>query len=161
MRRAPQELRTFFVSSATYERQAVFQSHPLCDLLLDVLRENRSKGRFQLHEFVFMRDHIHLILTPAPNVSLEKAVQFIKGGFSFRAKKEMNLHGEIWQAGYDQHRIQDAQAYAKHVEYIWLNPVKAGLVERPEDFLYSSARLRADVAPPPAFARKAHRAASR
>jgi putative transposase len=149
MRSAPQELRTFFVSSATYQRRSVFQSHPLCDLLLDVLRNNRAKGRFQLHEFVFMREHIHLILTPAPDVSLEKAVQFIKGGFSFRAKKEMNIQGEIWQAGFDQRRVQDANAYATHVEYIWMNPVRAGLVERPEDFLYSSARLRQEVDPPP------------
>ena len=92
-----------------------------------------------------MRDHVHLILTPAPNVSLEKAMQFIKGGFSFRAKKELNFHGEIWQAGYDQHRIRDAEAYAKHVEYIWQNPVRAGLVERPEEFPYSSARLRVEI----------------
>jgi putative transposase len=84
---APQETRTFFVSFATWRRRSILQSHPLRDLLLDVLRENRTKQRLHLHEFVFMRDHVHLILTPAPRVSLEKAMQFIKGGFSFRAKR--------------------------------------------------------------------------
>jgi len=76
---APPETRTFFTSSATWERRAILQSHNLCDLLLEVIRENRAKHRLQVHEFVFMRDHIHLILTPAPLVSLEKAVPFIKG----------------------------------------------------------------------------------
>ena len=142
---APQETRTFFASSATWERRAILQSHPLCKLLLDVIRENRSKQRLQVHEFVFMRDHIHLILTPSPLVSLEKTMQFIKGGFSYRAKKEMSFHGEIWQKGYDEHRIRDAGAYARHVEYIWMNPVKAGSVERPKEYLYSSARLRTEV----------------
>jgi len=96
---APQQTRTYFITSRTWERRAILQSHPLCDLLLNVIRENRAKDRFQVHEFVFMRDHIHLILTPAPLVSLEKAVQFIKGGFSFRAKKEGLFNGEIWQKG--------------------------------------------------------------
>ena len=89
-----------------------------------------------------MSNHIHLILTPAPNVSLEKAMQFVKGGFSFRAKQELKYEEEIWQKGNDDHRIKDAADYAQHVEYIWMNPVRAGLVARPEQYLYSSARLR-------------------
>jgi len=146
---APQEARTFFTSFATWERRFLLQSNPLCDLLLHVIRENRAKQRFQIHEFVFMRNHVHLILTPAPLVSLEKAMQFIKGGFSYRAKKEMNFNGEIWQKGYNEHRIRDADEYAKHVEYVWMNPVKAGLAERPAEYPYSSARLKAEVDPVP------------
>ena len=127
----------------------ILQSNRLCDLLLDVIRENRAKQRFQIHEFVFMPDHVHLILTPAPQVSLEKAMQFIKGGFSYRAKKEMGFNFEIWQKGYNEHRIGDADEYAQHVEYVWMNPIKAGLVEQPEEYLYSSARLKAEVDPVP------------
>ena len=131
------------------ERRSILQSHPLCDLLLSVLRENRAKKRFEIHEFVFLRDHIHLIVTPAPLVSLEKAMQFVKGGFSYRAKKEMNFQGEIWQKGYNEHRIKDAIEYAQHVEYVRMNPVKKGLVDRPEEHLYSSARLTTEVDPMP------------
>jgi putative transposase len=146
---APQDTRTFFISSSTWGRRSILQSHPLCDLLLSVMRENRAKERFLLHEFVFMRDHVHLILTPAPLVSIEKATQYIKGGFSFRAKKENAVNGEIWEKGYNERRIKDAREYATHVDYVRMNPVKAGLVERPEEFLYSSARLRDEVDPAP------------
>jgi putative transposase len=146
---APQETRTFFTSSATWERRSILQCHSLCDLLLEVIRENRAKPRIQLHEVAFMRDHVHLILTPAPLVPLEKAMQFIKGGFSFRAKKELNFNSEIWQKGYNEHRIRNAAEYAQQVEYVWLNPVKAGFVERADEYLYSSARLRAEVDPAP------------
>jgi putative transposase len=146
---APQKTRTFFTSSATWERRLILQSDPLCDLLLDVLRENRVKQRLQVHEFVFMPNHVHLILTPAPLVALEKAMQFIKGGFSYRAKKEMGLNFEIRQKGYNEHRIRNAEEFAQHVEYVWMNPVKAGLVERPEQFRYSSAQLKAEVDPAP------------
>ena len=154
---APQETRTFFISFATWGRRSILQSNPLCDLLLGVLRENRAKERFRVHEFVFMREHVHLLLTPGPEVSLEKAVQFIKGGFSYRAKKEMNFHGEIWQKGYNERRVRDADDYAQHVEYMRMNPVKAGWVERAEEYLYSSARLRGEVdAAPLPFQRRSH-----
>ncbi len=144
---APQESRTFFTSSTTWERRQILQFHNLCDLLLEVLRENRAKERMQVHEFVFMRDHIHLILTPGRLVSLEKVMQFIKGGFSYRAKNELNCSGEIWQKGYNERRIKDPGEYAREVEYIRMNPVKAGMVSRPEEYPYSSARLRAKLTP--------------
>ena len=76
-------------------------------------------------------------------------MQFVKGGFSFRAKQELKYEEEIWQKGNDDHRIKDAADYAQHVEYIWMNPVRAGLVARPEQYLYSSARLRNEVDPAP------------
>jgi putative transposase len=146
---AAQETRTFFTSFATWERRFILQSNPLCELLLNVIRENRTRQKVQVHEFVFMRNHVHLILTPAPLVSLEKAMQFIKGGFSYRARREAIFHGEIWQKGYNEHRIKDADDYAKHVEYLWMNPVKAGLVEHSEEYAYSSARLKGEVDPAP------------
>ncbi|HEY4740893.1 MAG TPA: transposase [Candidatus Acidoferrales bacterium] len=146
---APQDTRTFVTSSATWERRSILQSNSLCDLLLDVIRENRAKRRFQMHEFVFMRDHIHLILTPAPLVSLEKVMQFIKGGFSYRAKKEISFCGEVWQKGYSEHRIRSANEYAQQVEYLWMNPVKAGLATLPNEYPYSSARLKTEVDPAP------------
>ena len=146
---APQEFRTFFISSATWQRRLILQSNPSCELLLDVIRENRAKQRLQMHEFVFMPDHVHLILTPASLVSVEKAVQFIKGGFSYRAKKELNFNHEIWQKGYNEHRIRDAKEYAQHVKYVWMNPVKAGLVQQAAVFPYSSAQLRSEVDPAP------------
>jgi len=76
---------------------------------------------------------------PGPGRSLEKALQFIKGGFSYRVKKELNLNFAIWQAGFTNHRVRDPNDYAQHRSYIHQNPVKAGLADRPELFHYSSA----------------------
>lgn len=61
----------------------------------------------------------------------------------------MISYGEIWQKGFKEHRIRDADEYAKHAEYLWINPVKAGLVGHPEEYPYSSARLKAEVDPAP------------
>jgi putative transposase len=90
-----------------------------------------------LHEFVIMPDHIHVLLTPL--TSVEKAVQFIKGGFSYRAKKELGSNMEIWQKGFSDHRIRDANDYALHVSYIQQNPVKERLCANPNEYPYSYA----------------------
>jgi putative transposase len=146
----PQTVRTFFVTSATDSHRAVLQSERMATLLMNCLFDNRQKERFLLHEFVIMPDHFHALITPAAEVPLEKAMQFIKGGFSFRARKELTVNSAIWQAGFTDHRIRDLQDYEHHRSYIHQNPVKAGLAAAPELFPYSSAfpGVATDPAPP-------------
>ena len=114
---------------------------------MNVLRVNRAKGNFLVHEFVVMPEHLHVFLTPAENVSLEKAMQFIKGGYSFRLKRELGYKGLIWQESFSQHRVKDAADYERHREYIRKNPVKRGLVRVAEEYPYSSARGEWDPRP--------------
>jgi putative transposase len=76
---APQSTRTFFVTSTTAGRRALLPSDRMAQLLVNVLAENRQKGRFLLHEFVIMPNHFHLLLTPAAEIPLEKTPQLIKG----------------------------------------------------------------------------------
>jgi putative transposase len=152
---APQEIRTFFATSVSNGRRPIFRAHKMARLLLDVMQDNRSKKRYLLHEFVVMPDHFHLILTPAPDVSLEKALQYIKGGFSFRAKRELQVISLIWEESFTNHRIRNAEDYETHREYVHQNPVKAGLAKTPPEYPYSSAHNGAQVDPaPPALKRR-------
>jgi putative transposase len=84
-----------------------------------------------------MPDHFHLLITPV--VALERAVMLIKGGFSYRARKDLGSNAEIWQRGFSDHRVRDAEDYQKHAHYIHLNPVKKHLCETAADYRYSSA----------------------
>ena len=84
-----------------------------------------------------MPDHFHLLITPL--TSLERSVQFIKGGFSHRAKIELQSNLEIWHRGFSDHRIRDAEDYEIHVQHIRLNPVKKLLCEIPSAYPYCSA----------------------
>jgi putative transposase len=83
-----------------------------------------------------MPDHIHLLISP--NDTLERAMQLIKGGFSFKAKRELNWLGDIWQKGFSDHRIRDFPDLEIHLNYIRLNPVKARLCSSPEEYPYAS-----------------------
>ena len=87
-----------------------------------------------------MPDHLHLLLTPAADISLERALQLIKGGFSYRLGKAANAkRGLVWQESFTNHRIRDERDCAQHGDYIRMNPVRARLVERPDLYPYSSA----------------------
>ncbi len=119
--------RTFFVTTVTWGRRSLFQTTRMADLFLDVLFDYAAQQRYSLHEFVLMPDHFHLLITPGPVIALERCMQLIKGSFSFRAKKELQFAGEVWEKGFTNHRIRDAGDYAKHRDYIHANPVRAGL----------------------------------
>jgi len=127
---------TYFVTSDTWERRALFRTESWARLFFKTLLSNRDKA-YLLHEFVLMPDHFHLLITPIG--SLEHALQLIKGGFSFRAKREIGSDAEIWRRGFADHRIRDAEDYDKHLHYIHLNPVKKHLCEGPAEYKYSSA----------------------
>jgi len=146
---APQEIRTFFITAATWGRRPIFRAEPMAHLFLYTLQRYRAQRKFLLHEFVLMPDHFHLLLTPAPEVSMEKAVQLIKGGFSFRVRKEMNSNLEVWATGYTEHRVKDVADYRQHAAYIRENPVRARLVETSAAYRFSSASGQWEIDPTP------------
>ena len=98
---------TYFVTTTTFQRRRFFIVENYARLFLKTLYHYRRQGRFQLHVFVLMPDHFHLLITPAPDVTLERAMQFIKGGYSHAVGQEIS-HREIWQKGFTDHRIRDA-----------------------------------------------------
>ena len=133
---------TYFVTSNTAGRKPFFRHDRWAQLFIQVLLGYRPE-RFLLHDFVVMPDHFHALITPQE--SLEKAMQCIKGGFSFRAKKELSWTGEIWIAGFSDHRIRDDEDYEVHRRYIAKNPVEAELTERGEVYAYCSANGRFEL----------------
>jgi REP-associated tyrosine transposase len=132
---------TYFITSPTAEHKSFFQVTRNAELLVHVMREYESQGKFAIHAYVVMRDHMDVLITPSLETSLEKCMQFIKGGFSFRLKRELGFIGEVWQRGFTDHRIRDEHDLAIHVNYIVQNPVRRGLCSRPEDYPFSSAYL--------------------
>ena len=123
--------RIFFVTTVTAQRRPLFQDDHAVRLFLNTLFAYRDRNIFQLYEFVAMPDHVHLILLPRYTVSLERAMQFIKGGYSHRYMKETGSKIEIWERSFTNHRIRDGDDYEKHRRYIHLNPVRAGLANFP------------------------------
>jgi putative transposase len=134
--------RTFFVTTVTWQRTPLFRNPQKAELMMDVLTHYREQKKYILHEYVIMPDHLHLLLTPVADISIERAMQLIKGGFSYRLGKTGTANakrGLVWQESFTNHRIRDQRDYAQHGDYILMNPVRARLVDAPELYPYSSA----------------------
>lgn len=101
-----------------------------------------------------MPEHVHLLFTPAQDVTLERAVQLIKGGSSYALGELLGRKREIWERGFTDHRIRDEWDYAHHQNYIHQNPVVRRMVAKPSDYKYGSAfpGYRLDPWPPVAKA---------
>jgi putative transposase len=135
VRIAPQETRTYMVTAVTAGRRSLFQVTATAELLEQTILDYRSQGKFLLHAFVIMPDHLHALITPAPDVSLEKAMQFIKGGFSFRLKSKL----DVWMRSFNESQIMDKEKFSNCVRYIEENPVRRGLVSTPQAHPFSFA----------------------
>jgi putative transposase len=123
---------TFFITAITANRRRLFQSETNARLFLETLQHYRSQRFYKLHAFVVMPDHIHLLLTTE---DLSAAMKRIRGGFSHRLA---SAH-EVWQRGYADHLVLSRGDFETHRTYIHENPVRRRLVERAEDYPFSSA----------------------
>jgi putative transposase len=130
---------TYFVTSRTWESQALFINERNAQAFIETLLDYRAAEKYQLHAFVVMPEHIHLLLTPALESSLERAVQLVKGGSSHRIGQMAPRPFPLWQRGFSDHRIRDEEDYVAHVRYLELNPVKRGLLRDAAEYRYSSA----------------------
>lgn len=131
---------TYFATVKACGGRQLFKG-TIAELLVDQLMACRQKGVFLLHEFCVLPDHLHVLFTPTEGTTLEKAGQMIKGGASYRVRRERPPL-TLWQAGYHDWRCRSENDYQSYAAYIRENPVKAGLADKPETWPFSSANPR-------------------
>jgi putative transposase len=119
MRATPQ---TYAVTLVCAERMRIFQRTANAELLVATLYRYRAGGRFLLHGFVVMPDHVHVLFSPV--AAVEQAVGLIKGGFSFAVREQ--YRGSVWQDGYYVHRVMNEPDYQSQLAYIAANPSRKG-----------------------------------
>jgi putative transposase len=140
--------RVFFATTKTSMDKRLLQSERNAGLLIDVLRSLVAEHRFKLHDFVIMPDHVHLLIEVVNDMTIEKAMQLIKGRFSHRLSHEVGYKGEVWQRGFTEVQVMNQQDFEAHRAYIAENPLKAGLAASTEEYPYcfcSLARKKMDL----------------
>src|SRR3989442_12015280 len=85
----------YFITTSRFQKRSLFQTERMARLFLDVLFHYRQQGKYLLHEFVVMPDHFHLLINPS--VTLERGLQLIQGGVSFRPTEGLRVSSEGWQ----------------------------------------------------------------
>jgi putative transposase len=111
----------------------------VAQLVVEALELGANKLElFKLYSFVVMSNHVHVLVRP--RVPLARIMKSIKGFTAREANKLLSRTGEsFWQDESFDHWVRNEDEFYRIVRYIENNPVKAGLVARPEDWPWSSA----------------------
>ena len=130
--------RYFFVTVRLLEERAKLVE---ADFHLLALAFNRVRVMhpFILTAWVFLPDHWHAICAPAYPVTISLVMKSIKTSSMILINRRRGESGELWQPRFFDRALRTVKEYNEKVEYIHLNPVRAGLVCRPEDWRWSSA----------------------
>jgi REP element-mobilizing transposase RayT len=103
--------------------------------------------RYQLLAWCLMPNHVHVVIEMLDAHSLSDIVRSWKTFTARLANVSLGRSGPFWHADYFDRYMRDEQHFSQTVEYVENNPVKAGLVQTPADWTWSSARSRALEAP--------------
>jgi putative transposase len=147
-----------FITAVAKNRLPTFQTDTINTLTCGAIDEARTSCSFLLFAYVIMPEHIHMP-TDRPHKP-SKVLQFIKGIVGHRIIDYLKAHNHessprklqhedwkrnhrysLWQHDSDVFQVTSESMFMQKVNYIHLNPVRAGLVERPVDYRWSSARF--------------------
>ena len=138
---------TYFITICAHMQQNLFQRDEVAELMIATLCKYRDAGEFELYEYVVMPNHIHVLLSIKEQRQLSRVIQLIKGGFSHSLREKGITFRAVWEQRYHDRRVRDAQEFAEISRYIRQNPVRQHLVDRAEEYPYSSAGKREGLKP--------------
>jgi putative transposase len=119
-------------------RQAIFMDMADFQRMLALLQAHAKAQGVQVHAYVLMSNHLHLLLTPLQNDSLPKMMQAVGRAFVLYFNKRHGRSGTLWEGRYRSALIQTERYFLACMAYIDLNPVRAGMVAQAADYPWSS-----------------------
>jgi putative transposase len=140
LRRFQESGQSHFVTFSCDRRQPYFATPELFDLLALRLEGMRRRFAMYVYGYVVMPEHVHLLLSEPPRATLAEAIHFLKLSFSKRAGARLEKPGTFWQKRYYDGNVRDHREFAIKLRYMHRNPVRRGLVMRPEEWKWSSYR---------------------
>ena len=147
----------YYFTSVAHDRLPIFQTDKLKRIVTDAFDEARKSGGFSIFAYVVMPDHGHIVTSGEREPS--DTLRFLNGISAKRVldhlkakapaslaklkmfEKRRGYKHSVWEHHADSFLITSESLFLQKVHYIHLNPVKAGLVEHPDDYLYSSSRI--------------------
>lgn len=148
----------YYLTAVTKDRLPIFRTEALARLMCEALKEARRSGRFLIFAYVIMLDHFHLVTDS--KVDSKDIFRFVKGIAGRRIIDHLrdNHHHEsleklriphqsdgsdfmVWQKHPNTRLLWSEQMLWQRIQYTHLNPVRAELVDHPNDWKWSSARV--------------------
>ncbi|MGQ0542930.1 MAG: REP-associated tyrosine transposase [Blastocatellia bacterium] len=158
MFRISKDYPAFYLTAVTKDRLPIFRTDALAQILCSALDEARRSGKFLIFSFVIMLDHFHLVTDS--KIDSKDILRFVKGIASRRIIDHLkeNNHADsleklriarrsdgsefmVWQRHPNTRLLWSEQMLWQRIQYTHLNPVRAGFVDHPNDWRWSSARI--------------------
>jgi len=141
---------SYFLTVVTFRREPILIDN--IELLRDSFRGSKEKYSYRIDAIVILPEHFHMIITPKVSTDYSKIIRHIKRSFVYgldeKFKSEAKLfmseskykrgHAGVWQERFYEHTIRDEKDLLEKIEYIKNNPIKHQLVEKLEDWKYTS-----------------------
>jgi len=137
-------------------RQVIFSGESDMRRMLSLLEEHSMVQGVDVHAYVLMGNHLHLLLTPRRDGALSLMMQSVGRSYVRAFNQAHGRTGTLWEGRYRSSLIQTERYLLTCMAYIDLNPVRAGMVEAPENYPWSShahyiGRLHQRLLTPPAL----------
>jgi putative transposase len=124
-------------------RTDIFRTDGDYRVFLAMLREASSRYEFDIHGYVLMRNHVHVLGTPQTPSAVERTMQVIGSRYAGYFNRRHARTGSLFEGRYKSSFVDDERYWITCLRYIELNPVRAGLVSTPADYRWSSHRANA------------------
>jgi putative transposase len=148
----------YYLTSVTHKRLPIFRVDEIKKVVVDAFNEARISGAILIFAYVIMPDHTHLLTDNARaikdvlrfmnGISAKRVIDHLKAGDHERSLAKLRIEereNKYKHSVYEHHpnafRVTGEDAFMEKVNYIHLNPVRAGLVKHPDEYMYSSARI--------------------
>lgn len=138
------------VTNRGHNRQDIVRDEQDCSLLASLLTEVTGRGGIEVHAFVFMSNHLHLLIY-APHGGLSAAMKHVMGVYARRFNKKYGQDGSLWKDRFYSVVVRRESHLMELPRYIDNNPVKAGIVASPERYRWSSHPALVGIDPPMDF----------
>jgi putative transposase len=128
----------YFVTSNVQDRRPLLIPAAR-EIVIDSLLWARSQKHIWLLGYVILDDHFHTLVVLCEGMTLPIFMAGLKRHTARQTNKIRGQAGQFWQEGYHDHVIRDEPDLWRHVRYMHENPVRRGLVTKPEDYIWSTA----------------------
>ena len=126
----------YFITTCTAGRRAILVHPEVCRILREEWQGLYQRHGWAVGRFVVMPDHVHFFVSPVVGheTTLALAIGKWKEWTAKRLISECQFSGPIWQPGFFDHLLRGTESRSQKWEYVWQNPVRAGLVARAEEW---------------------------
>jgi putative transposase len=136
LKRFQQARQNHFLTFSCYHRQPKFASSEVCTIFVSALERVRQSYGLCMYGYVIMPEHVHLLVNEPERSTLAQALKSLKQGVARRLA--LRAEEPFWQERYYDFNVWSERKFREKLRYLHRNPVKRGLVAKPEDWPWSS-----------------------